>query len=220
VTAVGGTSLGISATGRRVVDTGWETAKSVLTNGAWSPAAPGAFLYGSGGGTSRLFREPSYQRGVVPDALAKQNQTGNQRGRVVPDISMVGDPSTGFLIGQTQTFPDGVAYGEFRIGGTSLSSPLFAGLMAVADQSVGVRHGFINPTLYLVTSHTGAIKDVKHENNAVVRVDYANGLDAADGIIKSVRSFDFTGLTIHTTPGYDNVTGLGTPAGALFLLAI
>jgi subtilase family serine protease len=220
VTAVGGTSLGISASGRRVVDTGWETGKSVLTSGAWAPAAPGAYLYGSGGGTSRLFREPFYQRGVVPDALAKQNQTGNQRGRVVPDISMLGDPSTGFLVGQTQTFPDGVAYGEFRIGGTSLSSPLFAGLMAVADQAVGVRHGFINPTLYLVTSRTGAIKDIKHENNAVVRVDYANGLDAADGIIRSVRSLDFTGLTIHTTPGYDNVTGLGEPAGALFLLAI
>ncbi len=48
--------------------------------------------------------------------------------RVVPDVSAFGDPNTGFLIGQTQTFPDGSAkYSEYRIGGTSLSSPIFAG---------------------------------------------------------------------------------------------
>jgi hypothetical protein len=38
---------------------------------------------------------------------------------------MVGDPSTGMLVGQTQTFSDGTYYDEFRLGGTSLSSPLF-----------------------------------------------------------------------------------------------
>ncbi|MEN3308580.1 MAG: hypothetical protein V7603_4782, partial [Micromonosporaceae bacterium] len=220
VTAVGGTSIGIDAKGRRVVETGWETGRSVLGNGAWTPAAPGAFQYGSGGGTSRLFAQPWYQKGVVPDALARQNQTGNARGRVVPDISMVGDPNTGMLIGETQTFPDGVYYDQYRIGGTSLSSPLFAGYVAVADQLLGHRHGFINPVLYKFAARTGAIKDVVHQNNGVVRVDYLNSIDAADGLRTSVRNFDFQGLTIHTTPGYDNVTGLGTPAGAslLFLL--
>jgi len=59
------------------------------------------------------------------------------------------------LIGLTQTFPDGVRYGEYRIGGTSLASPLMAGLMAVADQLTG-RHGFINPWLYkVVFAHPG-----------------------------------------------------------------
>ena len=218
VTAVGGTSLGIDAKGRRVVETGWETGRSVLSGGAWTPAAPGGYQYGSGGGTSVLFDEPWYQVGIVPDALAAQNQTGHHRGRVVPDISMVGDPNTGFLVGETQTFPDpeGVHYGEFRLGGTSLSSPLFAGYMAVADQIARHRHGFINPALYLV-ARTGAIKDVVHQTNGVVRVDYANGLDASDGLITSVRNFDYQGLTIHTTPGYDDVTGLGTPNGAALL---
>ena len=103
VTAVGGTSLGIGANGQRVVETGWETTKSVLSKGSWGPAA---YLYGSGGGTSRLFTEPGYQRGVVPDSLAQENQTGTNRGRVVPDISMDGDPGTGFLVGETQTFPE------------------------------------------------------------------------------------------------------------------
>jgi subtilase family serine protease len=217
VTAVGGTSLGIGEDGGKVVETGWETGKSTLTNGAWTPPAPGAYLYGAGGGTSRLFRQPFYQRGIVPDALARQNQTGNDRGRVVPDISMVGDPNTGMLIGVTQTFPDGAHYSEYRIGGTSLSSPLLAGLMAVSDQYTHVRHGFINPWLYQVTSHTSAVTDVKHATGGDVRVDYANGLDASGGFVRTVRSFDHPGLTIHTTGGYDNVTGLGTPNGERFL---
>jgi subtilase family serine protease len=217
VTAVGGTSLGIDRSGKRVVESGWETGRSVLTGGAWTPPAPGGYLYGSGGGTSTLFREPFYQRGVVPDALARQNQTGNARGRVVPDISMLGDPNTGMLVGQTQTFPNGVYYDQYRIGGTSLSSPLLAGYVAVADQLLGHRHGFINPVLYGVAAHTAAIKDVRHANAAVVRVDYVNGLDASGGMRTSIRTFDDQSLTIHTTPGYDNVTGLGTPAGAALL---
>ena len=46
---------------------------------------------------------------------------------------LASDPAA--LIGQTQQFPEGAHYDEFRIGGTSLSSPIFAGLMALADQA-------------------------------------------------------------------------------------
>jgi subtilase family serine protease len=214
VTAVGGTSLGIGAKGQTVLQTGWETEKSTLTDGAWGPAA---YLYGSGGGTSRIFAEPRYQRGVVPDALAQENQTGNNRGRVVPDISMDGDPTTGMLVGETQTFPDGVYYDQYRIGGTSLSSPLFSGLMAVSNQLDRFDHGFVNPVLYQFTSRTKAITDVRHVGGGAVRVDYVNGVDASDGTVRSVRTFDFQGLTINTAPGYDNVTGLGVPNGLAFL---
>jgi len=214
VTAVGGTSLGIGANGARVVETGWETTNSVLNDGSWGPAD---FWYGSGGGTSRLFAEPAYQRGVVPDTLARENQTGSNRGRVVPDISMDGDPSTGFLVGETQTFPDGVYYDQYRVGGTSLSSPLFSGLMAVANQIGDLDHGFVNPLLYRSTSRTKAISDVRDAAGGVVRVDYVNGIDASDGLTTSVRTFDFQGLAIHTTSGYDNVTGLGIPNGLTFL---
>ncbi|WP_223198973.1 S53 family peptidase [Solihabitans fulvus] len=219
VTAVGGTSLGIGKDGKRVFETGWETGRSVLSGGVYTPSAPGAYQYGSGGGTSRLFPEPFYQKGVVPDALAAKNQTGTNRGRVVPDISMLGDPNTGFLVGETQTFPapEGVHYDEYRIGGTSLSSPLFAGMMAVSDQFTHFRHGFINPWLYKVTSHTPAITDVQHVSQADVRVDFVNGLDATGGLRTTVRSFDYPGLAISTARGYDDVTGLGTPNGFWFL---
>jgi subtilase family serine protease len=220
ITAVGGTSLAVGKDGKQIFETGWETGKSSLTNGVYAPAAPGAYTSGAGGGTSRLFPQPFYQKGVVPDALAEQNQKGNQKGRVVPDISAVGDPNTGFLVGQTQTFPEGAHYDQYRIGGTSLSSPVLAGIMAVADSVDHVHHGFINPAIYQLTSHTAAISDVKHVDAAVARVDYANHVDASAGLLTSARSFDYQNLTIHTTPGYDNVTGLGSPNGLLFLLLV
>ncbi|MDQ2721714.1 MAG: protease pro-enzyme activation domain-containing protein [Actinomycetota bacterium] len=213
VTAVGGTSLGIGATGNKVVETGWETARSVLSSDRYSSAT---YQSGSGGGTSRVFAEPWYQQGVVPDALARQNQAGATAGRVVPDVANLADPNTGFLIGETQTFPDGAYYDEYRIGGTSLASPLMAGTMAVADQLDGFHHGFSNPAFYQLTARTGGLTDVTPVSAlGVARVDYTNRVDASGGLVKSVRTFDDQSLTIHTTPGYDNVTGLGTPSGLL-----
>lgn len=221
ITAVGGTSLAVGKDGKRIFETG----KSTLTNGAYTPAFPGNYTSGSGGGTSRLFEQPFYQKGVVPDALSTQNQTAGKKGRVVPDISAVGDPNTGFLVGQTQTFPEGAHYDQYRIGGTILASPMFADVMAVADSLTHFHHGFINPMIYKVTSRTSAIADTKHVDGAVVRVDYVNGVDASGGLVRSARLFDYPNLTIHTTGGYDNVTGHnvtghGTPNGLLFLLLV
>ncbi|HEY2061336.1 MAG TPA: S53 family peptidase [Amycolatopsis sp.] len=220
VTAVGGTSLAVGKNGQRQFETGWETGKSKLTDGTYTPAFPGAYNGGAGGGTSRLFPQPFYQKGVVPDALSTKNQTGNAKGRVVPDISAVADPNTGFLMGQTQTFPDGAYYDQYRIGGTSLASPVFAGIMAVADSLDHFHHGFINPVIYKLTSRTSAISDVKHVDAAVQRVDYANSVDATGGLLTSARTLDYPNLTIHTTKGYDDVTGLGSPNGLAFLLLV
>ena len=148
VTAVGGTSLGVDANGGVALEQGWTTGISGFdpATGTYTPGPRGDFLYGAGGGPSRVFDQPDYQKGVVPNNLA--TGVGQPKRRVVPDVGMVGDPNTGFLVGQTQTFPEGVSYDEYRIGGTSLSSPLFAGVMALADQQAGVHHGFANPYLY------------------------------------------------------------------------
>ena len=115
VTAAGGTSTGIDASGAISMQTGWGTQKySLAANGrSWTSVG---YLYGAGGGYSALFNRPSYQNGVVANAA-----------RGVPDVSMDADPSTGMLIGQTQTFPDGVHYGEYRIGGTSLTCRCWPG---------------------------------------------------------------------------------------------
>jgi subtilase family serine protease len=215
VTAVGGTSIGIGRNGQKVVETGWETGKASLTKGAWGKTN---YDYGSGGGTSVAFQEPWYQKGIVPNSLAKMYQTGSNLGRVVPDISEDADPTTGFLIGITQTFPDGVYYDQYRIGGTSLAAPLLAGTMADSDQLVGFAHGFVNPVIYQFSSRTPAITDVTPVSAAgLVRVDYANSVDASNGFVTSVRTFDDQTTTLHTTRGYDNVTGLGTTNGWLFL---
>jgi hypothetical protein len=200
VTAVGGTSLGVGKNRDYLFETGWGTGRSVLYGHAWVPAPPGDFQYG-GGGTSLLFKQPAYQRGVVPPAIS--NLFGEGPHRAVPDIAAVGDPNTGMLIGEAQVFPNGTHYGEFRLGGTSLCCPLVAGIEALANQLNGGSLGFVNPKLYSLYK-TDAFND------------YANGVNASDGTITSLRSLNFTG-TIVVRPGYDDVTGLGTPNGPEYL---
>jgi subtilase family serine protease len=126
------------------------------------------------------------------------------------------------LVGQTQTFPDGsVAYSEYRIGGTSLASPLMAGFMALVQQKAGRVIGFANPLIY-TKAGTAAYHDVAPATGlGAVRTDYVNGIDASDGYRYSLRSLsDDAPLTIHTRTGYDDVTGVGSPNGTAFLAAL
>ena len=231
VTAVGGTALGVDAANTRQFELGWETRRQLLVdaNGDPCPAgssgctwAPSTWLYGSGGGTSHLFAEPSYQVGVVPGSIA--TTYGGAAMRVVPDVSALGDPNTGMLVGQTQTFPDGTAkYSEYRIGGTSLSSPLTAGMLALAEQLKGGEFGLANPSLY--AAGTSAYNDITKAALATypgdARSDYINTVDASDGYSYSTRLFDQDdALTIHVRSGYDDVTGLGSPNGTAWLTAL
>ena len=214
VTAVGGTSLGVGQDKTRVLETGWGTHTATLkSDGSWGT---NSWLYGAGGGVSRIFPEPSYQSGATgstASGLATVFAAQGRTGRAVPDISAFGDPNTGYLVGQTQTFPDGsVKYSEYRIGGTSLSSPIMAGIMALADQASGKAHGFANPAFY---AHAGAFYDVLHVYGAMVRVNYNNNVDATNGYNYRLRTLD-QGLSLATNPGYDDITGLGTP-GATFI---
>ena len=222
VTAAGGTSIGVGVSGEYLFETGWGTRRSrwnstCTTDGslAWCPTPPGKWIYGSGGGVSRLFPEPSYQVGVVPDAVfTAQGRTG----RAVPDVAAFADPNTGYLIGQTQTFPDGsIAYSEYRIGGTSLSSPIMAGIMALADQASGSRHGFANPALYALhasNTYSEAFHDVVDPPRTVaaVRADYSDFVSSLP-LRHTLRTMNQT-LSLHTAPGWDDVTGLGTPNAA------
>ncbi len=175
------------------------TSSLVCTRAGW--------LYGAGGGVSQIFAEPSYQT----------NAGLSLSGRGVPDVAALGDPQTGLLVGQTQTFPDGTYYDEYRIGGTSLSSPIFAGLMALLDQKSGTPHGFANPLFY---AHPGAFYDVGSVKTAVARRNFINSVDDTSGTVDRLRTFDdYAGSpTQHTGPGWDNVTGLGTPTSAFLSL--
>ena len=217
VTAVGGTSLAVGRNNENLFEVGWGTTDSRFNGTTWSPQPPGAWLYGAGGGVSRLYAEPAYQQGVVPAGVF---QAQGRTGRAVPDISTLGDPQTGYLIGQTQTFPDGTArYSEYRIGGTSLSSPILAGIMALADQAKGSPHGFANPRFYALNG-SAALHDVVSPAStvAVVRVNFNNSVDASAGVNFRLRTMNQT-LSLQTTPGYDDVTGVGTPT-ASFIAAL
>jgi subtilase family serine protease len=216
VTAVGGTSLGVGKHGGYEFETGWGTEKSSLSADGKSWANfPGPFTSGAGGGTSARTAQPYYQKGIVPNALATANGGVN---RVVPDIAADADPTTGFLVGQTQTFPDNsVKYSEYRIGGTSLASPLIAGIQALAQQANGFPIGFANPELYSrygtksfhdVTDHPYGAQTTL----ADVRVDFANEVDASAGLLTSLRTLG-KDSSLSATRGYDDVTGIGSPTG-------
>jgi subtilase family serine protease len=199
-TAVGGTSDAIGADGNFQFQTGWGTVKYALSSGGgyWSRLG---FLYGAGGGQSALFDKPDYQQGVAPDAY-----------RAVPDVGLDGDPNTGMLIGITQTFPEGAHYSEYRIGGTSLASPLFAGMTALSLQNGATSGaGLLNPVIY-DNARSGAFTDVRGapDDPGVVRADFANGLNGDDGIVYSVRTFN-QDSSLSTNFGWDNVTGVGAP---------
>ena len=202
VTAVGGTADAIGANGKLEFQTGWGTENYALSEdgSAWEP---GGYLYGAGGGTSSIYAKPWYQRGIVPARYGT--------GRAVPDVAMDADPQTGMLVGQTQTFPEGVHYDEYRIGGTSLASPLFAGMSALRQQRLGHRLGFQNPTIYRKAG-TRVFNDVKGEprDPGVVRVNYNNSVDASEGLSYFVRTFD-EDASLETVRGWDDVTGVGAP---------
>lgn len=245
VTAVGGTTLEVNSHNARQAEYGWSTAKQTLCTSATrncgsatSPAGALAWQAGGGGGTSYTYLQPFYQAGVVPSALALRNEAlfGPVPLRVIPDISMDADAQSGMLIGLTQTFPNGVHYGQFKIGGTSLASPLLAGVIADVDQAAGAPLGFLNPALYKAfTRSPGGFADTLPPANpnsaAVIRVDFANTVNASGGFIVSARAINYAGpetycdgtgncatrnVTLTTTPGFDGLTGLGS-AGNRFI---
>ncbi|GAA1098511.1 S53 family peptidase [Kitasatospora arboriphila] len=214
VTAVGGTSLALDASDAYRFETGWGTLKSVLSaDGTSWTDLPGTFNGGAGGGTSARFAQPRYQRGVVPQSLSGAN---GGRNRVVPDIAAVADPNTGFLVGQTQTFPDGSArYSEYRIGGTSLACPVVAALQALAQQAQGSPIGFANPSIYARYGSAAYHDVVDHPFGpgtelAQVRVDFNNTVDASEGTTTSLRTMGHD-TSLVADRGYDAVTGVGSP---------
>lgn len=245
VTAVGGTTLQIGSDGSRTGEFGWSTARSFFCNADWAAVGgcttgqEGTWLPpdlaldgGSGGGTSYVYPQPNWQEGVVPASLADAN--GSTPMRVEPDISMDADPATGMLVGETQTFPDGVYYDTYRIGGTSVASPLFAGVVARADETAGGSLGFLNPALYSLDGNSGALYDIGPAGNQdMSRADYVNSIDDSAGIYYTTRIIDYEGqeqfcgptvgksgqhvacstrnVALNTATGYDNMTGLGSP---------
>ena len=225
-TAVGGTTLGIGKTSNRLFETGWSTGISLLEPHSWALLGEqGA----AGGGPSMLWKQPSYQLGVVPPALAKA--PGNRGGdvRSVPDISADADPYTGMAVGllifnpKHPTAPPKFVEEDF--GGTSVASPLVAGTVAAAQQGQAKQFGFINPALYRLAG-TSAVFDtlpLTSKSPALWRGTacpaYVCGLPALTTFDDQSRNmFGYTGQV--TLQGYDNMSGIGTPDGPNFIKAL
>ncbi len=239
------------------------SATSITTSGLTTTSNYGytysdfSFYAGSGGGISLLETQPSWQAGIVPSTLATylNPASGNtiilpKPMRVSPDVAMDADPYTGYLYGQSFTIAVApadpgctatsatVEYCENDEGGTSLASPLMAGMIAVVDQAhLAAKKplvGFANPWLYsnkIGTTFTSAgINDVTPPTFPVaVLRGYASNLNEVRLVTLNSVPFDIytapfglfvcqTNLCLgvddvfnYVTPGYDDVTGLGVP---------
>ncbi len=240
VTSVGGTTLGIWQNNSYGFETYWGVYTDTLTGGAYASPLPGTFLYGGGGGTSEVYAEPAWQKAVAPPKYASywsgssaEIQGAMVPGRVVPDVAIDADPQTGMMIGLVQDFDayknttfgasssdKDIRYSEYRIGGTSLASPLFAGVMALAAQAAGARLGFANPALYGAASKN-AFHDVKPLASpvAVVRTNYDNMTNADGGTSQVLRTTSQT-VSLTSASGFNDSTGLGSPRGLAFLQAL
>jgi len=229
VTSVGGTSLAIGPSNNYEWETSWGTLLDPLAaNGkSWEFTPPGQYpdyYDGSGGGgVSTAFTQPWYQAGVVPNSLATSLPTGTTSPtpmRVVPDVSALADPSTGILLGQTTLQPNGktYAFSLSRIGGTSLSSPTFAGIEADAQQAAGHVLGFANPAIYQRYG-TSAFNDVTDHPLgpgylAEVRNNYTDASTKTGPILTYLRTLGIDGEGAAALPavkGYDDATGVGSP---------
>lgn len=205
VTAVGGTAVGVDGAGRVAFQAGWADSGNTLINEAWVPQsdADGPFAGGASGGVSTLYEAPEYQIGVVPAAIARGK-------RAFPDIAALADGYTGMMIGYTSTAQGWVLGGG---GGTSLASPVLAGLVANAQRAHGsTRFGFLNPALYALGR--SAVTDVTPQRIGI----WTPGMGAPSGVTVPTEpgnyllDVDGKPQTLQAAAGWDPVTGIGTPA--------
>ena len=191
VTAVGGTRLQLDAAGRRdAADVAWnDTYSSTASQLVDGNSGPDPLA--GGGGKSVIFGRPAYQNAV-------RAVVGNHRG--VPDISMSA-ACTG-AVNIYQSFA-AARTGWYALCGTSEATPLFAGIVALADQVAGHSLGLINPALYqLAAEHAPGIVRVTSGKNTVSF--------RQNDRIRTVPGFS-------ARPAYDLATGLGTVNGAYFV---
>jgi subtilase family serine protease len=224
--SVGGTTLGISKTNQRLFETGWSTGLSLLVkvNGKYEwefVEEQGA----SGGGPAPLWKEPFYQKGVVPQALTV---TGGDNGpaRSAPDISADADPYTGFAVGMLLPNKENqLVYTTETFGGTSEASPLVAGMVIAAQQGQVVPFGFINPAIYKLVG-TSALSDTlpigDYHTTQYLGVFCPTETCGAPILTTfDDQSLSMPGYTGQVTlPGYDNMSGVGTPNEPNFIKAL
>jgi subtilase family serine protease len=201
-TGVGATDLEISRTGTVAGELGWGDTGTLenANRTGYLTSPPGTLQQGTTGGRSRVFAEPSYQRGVVPPALATGG--GKLRAhRVLPDVSAIGGATTGWLIG----FNPGNGFVQVTEAGTSGSSPVIAALEADAKHAAGHAIGFANPLLYKLRT-TDGIRDILPPPSPALVLSPPGNCAASTSVCLITQSLDGH---LRVTKGYDEVTGIG-----------
>lgn len=146
----------------------------------WNESGPSSGLWSSGGGASALYSKPAWQGGTGVPADGRRD---------IPDVSLAAAGHDGYLIVQGGTFYD--------VGGTSASSPSFAGVMALLVQHRAAREGNVNSVLYELAAKqrsggAAVFHDITSRNNsvpgqpgynAVAGYDQATGLGSVDAAI-------------------------------------
>jgi subtilase family serine protease len=180
------------------------SAKSYIPEVAWNDSTTSG-LSSSGGGVSMYSARPSWQTGVtgIP--------AGNYR--LVPDVSLASSPSyTGYLYcsSDTSTGITGSCSNGFRdtnnnyltvAGGTSFAAPIFAGMVALINQSIGsTGQGLINSKLYTLASNSATYATAFH--------DITSGTNACTTGYRYCATSAASSFAAGT--GYDEATGLGS----------
>jgi subtilase family serine protease len=153
----------------------------------------------AGGGFSHVFDKPAYQNSLPAGSTSIDTARG------VPDVGLQASSTTGALVylslppdGQSglRCGSDPCSTGWYDIGGTSLSCPQWAGLVAIADQINGGGLGLINPGLYRIGADPARYSSDFY--------DVTVGNNTADPNVPGYPA----------TTGWDPITGLGTPNAA------
>ena len=163
VTGVGGTVLSVGPNGNYTAETGW-------SGNATGSVAPGCVNQGGSGGGFAPTSRPWWQVGAGLPSVPSE--------RGVPDVALDAGASVSTVVGGRST----------GVVGTSVATPIWAGLAAVADQHAGAALGFLDPALYRIAqgaNYSRDFHDILSGNNG-----YSAG------------------------PGWDPVTGLGSPVAA------
>jgi subtilase family serine protease len=225
--SVGGTSLAIDANNHREFETGWSNDVQEVDTANNGYQDLGIQRWAAGGGASLLWSQPAYQKGIVPSSMSTP-PVGNRGGpaRTVPDIAAVADLTTGITQSDTEPGQNGGpdVFTTFVDGGTSLASPLVAGMVADTEQGQATPFGFINPLIYSLAG-TSALNDLLPVTSSTP-AQY-HGVYCADqaciGVPSAVWTFDgeskdYTNQV--TAKGYDTMTGVGSPNGQAFISAL
>jgi len=243
VTAVGGTSLFLNGDNGYAFETGWGNELSRLASCATSVTDPSTglkdcttydattaadlgFQGGAGGGLSANFAAQPWQSAAIgSDTAAGFGVVGTHR--AVPDVSMLADPYTGMNVYITDLSAGDTSPEVEPYGGTSLASPLFAGISALVDQAraeAGVApmglasqylYGLPGVALHDVTAPpAGAGNPVPDDPNSMA-LFYGSRYS---GTLFNVTFNQDSSLATGT--GWDDVTGVGSPNAPAFVSAL